>query len=627
MGKQLPEKNNHKRRYMTGLDGLRALSVIAVVLYHMSVPWATGGFLGVTVFFVLSGYLITDILIADWKKEGSIDFKRFWIRRARRLLPAVYGMLFFVLAWVTIFNKTLLATLRDDLLAALFYFSNWWFIIQDVSYFENFEAPSLVTHFWSLAIEEQFYILWPIVMFVLLKASLSKKQLFWSLFGLALVSATWMAYLYVPGEDPSRIYYGTDTRAFSLLIGAALAVMWPSRQLSSKVSQNRKIGLDILGWVMLFIMIGSFYWIDEFDGFMYVGGMLVFSIVIALLIGVVAHPSSTLGKLLSGPVLRWVGLRSYGIYLWHYPILLITKNWLYGTDYFGWLPLIQIVLIGIFSELSWRLIEDPIRKGAIKRWMADVREKKWTVSSFFKRRWFSSVIMGLLSVVVITGIIIAPSYRHVDDSKVEAVQTVTLAEEPEETKEEEPVETVEQPEEKIEVDEEAVKEAVRQQHVTIIGDSVVIGATDALREIFPALTIDARIGRQMYSAPSVMDQLIAQGAVGQHVVITLGTNGRFNESDLQSTIEKVGTDRKIYLVNTRMPDSWQDRVNGMLRAIAEKYDHVTLIDWYTHSGPHPEFFEPDQTHLNREGAASYARLILRALEKRAVAEAIQEANA
>src|SRR5699024_46900 len=148
---------------------------------------------------------------------------------------------------------------------------------------------------------------------------------------------------------------------------------------------------------------------------------------------------------------------------------------------------------------------------------------------FFKRRWFSSVIMGLLSVVVITGIIIAPSYRHVDDSKVEAVQTVTLAEEPEETKEEEPVETEEQPEEKIEVDEEAVKEAVRQQHVTIIGDSVVIGATDALREIFPALTIDARIGRQMYSAPSVMDQLIAQGAVGQHVVITLGTNGRFNE--------------------------------------------------------------------------------------------------
>ena len=627
MGKQLPEKNNHKRRYMTGLDGLRALSVIAVVLYHMSVPWATGGFLGVTVFFVLSGYLITDILIADWKKEGSIDFKRFWIRRARRLLPAVYGMLFFVLAWVTIFNKTLLATLRDDLLAALFYFSNWWFIIQDVSYFENFEAPSLVTHFWSLAIEEQFYILWPIVMFVLLKASLSKKQLFWSLFGLALVSATWMAYLYVPGEDPSRIYYGTDTRAFSLLIGAALAVMWPSRQLSSKVSKNRKIGLDILGWVMIFIMIGSFYWIDEFDGFMYVGGMLVFSIVIALLIGVVAHPSSTLGKLLSGPVLRWVGLRSYGIYLWHYPILLITKNWLYGTDYFGWLPLIQIVLIGIFSELSWRLIEDPIRKGAIKRWMADVREKKWTVSLFFKRRWFSSVIMGLLSVVVITGIIIAPSYRHVDDSKVEAVQTVTLAEEPEETKEEEPVETVEQPEEKIEVDEEAVKEAVRQQHVTIIGDSVVIGATDALREIFPALTIDARIGRQMYSAPGVMDQLIAQGAVGQHVVITLGTNGRFNESDLQSTIEKVGTDRKIYLVNTRMPDSWQDRVNGMLRSIAEKYDHVTLIDWYTHSGPHPEFFEPDQTHLNREGAASYARLILRALEKRAVAEAIQEANA
>lgn len=627
MGKQLPEKNNHKRRYMTGLDGLRALSVIAVVLYHMSVPWATGGFLGVTVFFVLSGYLITDILIADWKKEGSIDFKRFWIRRARRLLPAVYGMLFFVLAWVTIFNKTLLATLRDDLLAALFYFSNWWFIIQDVSYFENFEAPSLVTHFWSLAIEEQFYILWPIIMFVLLKASLSKKQLFWSLFGLALVSATWMAYLYVPGEDPSRIYYGTDTRAFSLLIGAALAVMWPSRQLSSKISKNRKIGLDILGWVMLFIMIGSFYWIDEFDGFMYVGGMLVFSIVIALLIGVVAHPSSTLGKLLSGPVLRWVGLRSYGIYLWHYPILLITKNWLYGTDYFGWLPLIQIVLIGIFSELSWRLIEDPIRKGAIKRWMADVREKQWTVSSFFKRRWFSSVIMGLLSVVVITGIIIAPSYRHVDDSKVEAVQTVTLAEEPEETEEEEPAEKVEQPEEKIEVDEEAVKEAVRQQHVTIIGDSVVIGATDALREIFPALTIDARIGRQMYSAPGVMDQLIAQGAVGQHVVITLGTNGRFNESDLQSTIEKVGTDRKIYLVNTRMPDSWQDRVNGMLRAIAEKYDHVTLIDWYTHSGPHPEFFEPDQTHLNREGAASYARLILRALEKRAVAEAIQEANA
>src|SRR4051794_11743535 len=326
----MPAPIKRGQRYMPGLDGLRAIAVLGVIVYHLGFSWLPGGLLGVGVFFTLSGYLITDILLGQVAK-GGIHLKSFYIARARRLLPALFVVIIVVLAWVTVIGPHQPGDFRMSAISGAFYFNNWWSIFHDVSYFQRFAAPEPLNHLWSLSIEEQFYIFWPFILMIGIKlipevryASGVRFRLAAATFGLALLSGILMAVLYSPHKDPSRVYYGTDTRALELLVGAALAMIWPSRRLRPDIPAVAMRRLDLLGGVGILVILILYLTTKEFSPFLYRGGFLVLSVATALAVAAMAHPATRLGLLVGCRPLRWVGVRSYGIYLWHFPIIVLT---------------------------------------------------------------------------------------------------------------------------------------------------------------------------------------------------------------------------------------------------------------------------------------------------------------
>lgn len=364
---------------MPGLDGLRAIAVIAVIAYHLDSSWAPGGLLGVGMFFTLSGYLITDILLEAWTGR-RLKLGRFWLARARRLLPALFVMLVVVTVWVWIGDPGQMDSLRGMVLSSALFTSNWWVIFQDASYFDRFGPVSPLANLWSLAIEEQFYLVWPWILLVMLrfvppgrgspnaKRVRVRPRLAAVTLGLALVSIILMAVLYRPGFDMTRVYEGTDTRAFGLLFGAALAMVWPSRRLSANIPVRARNQLDAIG-VAALLVIGLLIWqTDQFSAFLYRGGLVILSVATVALVAVLAHPGARLGRILGCAPLRWIGVRSYAIYLWQLPIIALTTPPL--SQGFS-LPraTLQVAATLLISALSWVLIEDPVRQGAIgKLW-------------------------------------------------------------------------------------------------------------------------------------------------------------------------------------------------------------------------------------------------------------------
>lgn len=376
-----------KSRYMPGLDGIRAFAVFAVIAYHMGFGWASGGFLGVGVFFVLSGYLITDLLIMQWANTGQINLRNFWIRRARRLLPGQLLVLIVVAIWITLFNFSELANLWGDWLASLFYVTNWWFIINDVGYFSNFGQPSPLLHYWSLAVEEQFYLVWPLLVLLGLRFVHKRKLLIGFILIGALASALVMAFLYQPGlMDTSRVYFGTDTRAFALLIGATLALCLPSQMFTAKIADNKafRISMDILGAAGLAILSWMIWQTNQYEAFLYRGGMLLQCIAAASVIVAAVHPSTWISRVLGCKLLRWFGVRSYGIYLWHYPILVLFFP-VSGEGNAILHNIIQIVMILLIASISWRFIEQPIRYGTEGSMWRKIYRPKSTACSTVKK--------------------------------------------------------------------------------------------------------------------------------------------------------------------------------------------------------------------------------------------------
>ncbi|WP_317891280.1 acyltransferase family protein [Paenibacillus oceani] len=348
----IKEQGEGKSRYMPGLDGLRALSVLAVIAYHMNVSWAPGGLLGVAVFFTLSGYLITDQLVAQWQTTKRIDFAGFWMRRIRRLMPAMFVMLAVVGAWLLLFDRGRLASLQGDFVSVALYFNNWWLIFHQVSYFESFGPPSPLGHLWSIAIEEQFYLIWPILLLVLLRVTKQRGKLMIFILLGAAASTIAMAMIYVPGSDPSRVYYGTDTRAFALLIGAALAVAWPSRSLSAAVSDKSRLVLDILGGAGLLAIVWLIWKTNEYDSLLYHGGLALFSVLTAVVTAVLAHPASRVAKVMGSKPLRWIGVRSYSLYLWHFPVMILMSPSGSADDAHAGRAIAQIALSLLLAALS-----------------------------------------------------------------------------------------------------------------------------------------------------------------------------------------------------------------------------------------------------------------------------------
>ncbi len=400
----MPEPVKRNQRYMPGLDGLRAIAVLSVIAFHLGFGWAPGGLLGVGIFFTLSGYLITDILLSQLARHGHIRLPRFWLARARRLLPALFLMLVIVVAWVTIFGPAQPQQFRDAVVASALYVSNWQLIFGDVSYFARFAPPGPLNHLWSLAIEEQFYIVWPFMLLLGVKLvrevplpSGVRPRLAIVTLALAIASSILMAALYHPSLDPSRVYYGTDTRASELLFGAALAMVWPSRKLSPRIGVGARNTLDGLG-VLGLAAIGLMIWqSNQYSSFLYRGGFVLLSISTVLVVAALAHPACRLGPILGWRPLRWVGVRSYGIYLWHFPVIVLTTPGGVANGAEPLRELLQVAAIFAAATLSWRYVEEPVRHGALGRLWRRWRSGEWRPASLTREGW---ALVGVSALVL-----------------------------------------------------------------------------------------------------------------------------------------------------------------------------------------------------------------------------------
>ncbi|WP_179223604.1 acyltransferase family protein [Paenibacillus tyrfis] len=613
---------------MPGIDGLRALAVLAVIAYHLHPGWAPGGLLGVGIFFVLSGYLITDLLIAEWRREGRLNLKSFWLRRFRRLLPAMLVLLSAVAAWIWLVDRSRLPALLGDFLAALAYVSNWWLVYREVSYFESFGPPSPLGHFWSLAVEEQFYLLWPLLLALGLRLQPRRGWLAGVMLLGAAASAAAMALLYEPGADPSRIYYGTDTRAFGLLIGAALAVAWPSGKLSAGTSVRVRRIVDWAGMAGLFSILLMIVRSSQYDAFLYQGGFVLLSLAAAVTVAALAHPSGQLGRILGCRPLRWLGVRSYGIYLWHYPVIVLTSP-ANGSDGISLLhAALQLTATIGLAALSWKFVEEPIRRGGMKAWRVQLlgwyRKRlpqpgmRWVVSALLILFFCVSCLGGSPQPPVATNVLAEGSEGIAAPAPTPAPQpdqgngtgTVTEASGPDTKEAAEVVAETAPP-----VAPEAVPEEEAGAGITAIGDSVLLGTAAQLEKQLPGIVIDGKVGRQLAQALEVVDRLRSKGKLGSRIIIELGTNGAFSKKQLESLLHSLADAEQIVLVNTRVPRPWEGTVNDMLKETSGRFANTTLVDWHAASEGKASFFASDGVHLNAAGSEYYASLLAKAVRK------------
>lgn len=609
----------HASRYMPGLDGLRALAVLAVIAYHLHTEWAPGGLLGVTMFFVLSGYLITDILLAQWDRTGRFDMKDFWIRRAKRLLPAMLTVVLFAVLWSILFDHSRLPAMLGDVPAALFYYSNWWSIFHQVSYFQSFGPLSPLGHLWSLAVEEQFYIFWPILLGIgLILAQKNRGKLALVLAGLALASALAMAIMYRPGEDPSRVYYGTDTRLFSLLIGAALAVVWPSRKLKTNISKSATKTLDVTATICLIVIAILIFKSNDYGTFLYRGGMVLLSLATTILVAALAHPACRLGRVLGARPLRWIGARSYGLYLWHYPVIVLTTPLVNTGGPNMTRILLQLLASFALAALSYRYIEQPVRTGKFGEWW---RRFMRAPEVGKKRRWIalgSSVALVLVLGIAMKGFA-PPAEAQTPyagtDAPAAGSGPATAAGVPATGASATPAQGAESGTTAAADSADAPLPAGTGIGMTAIGDSVMLDIEPYLTAELPGIKVDGLVGRQMSQAPALVDQLTAQGQIGTTIVVQLGTNGSFTDEQLDALLTKLSAAKRIILVNTRVPRPWQSVVNDALSRATSRDSRVEVLDWYSASAGHDDYFARDGVHLMPAGARAYTQLLVEALKK------------
>ncbi|MCY7976593.1 acyltransferase family protein [Bacillus inaquosorum] len=632
-------KTQH-HRYIPGLDGLRAFAVLSVIAYHLNFSGANGGFIGVDIFFVLSGYLITSILLPAHGNDISLDFRDFWVRRIRRLLPAAYLMIFSTVVWVVLFDRELLHTVRGDAISSLFYMSNWWFIFHKLSYFDSFGSPSPLKNLWSLAIEEQFYMIWPMFLVGGMYIFKKRARLAAAVSLLALCSAVMMSILYEPGGDPSRVYYGTDTRSFALLIGCALALVWPMKRLSSnRLSNKLKHTLHATELSAFCILVLCVYFTDEYEPFLYRGGMLLISMIAAILIACVCHPSSFLGNLLSWRPLRWLGTRSYGIYLWHYPVIVLsTPVQEIGNPVF-WHIVLKVIVTFILAELSYHFIEKPVRTQGFRSFFRRIfihRIREWKTTSVISK---TSIGFVILAILIFAGGLsgLAGEQKHptkwtyssqktnADTSQASEDRKKAEADKDRENNpEQKTTDSNQDQKENKNNDQETSKNKDKQsqqakepadsdKEVLAIGDSVMLDIASHLRQSLSHVTIDGKVGRQMSQALELANEYKSFNQPNKAVIIELGTNGYFTNSQIEQLLQSFSK-AHIYLVNTRVPRQWESKVNESLQQQAHAHQNVTLVDWHTEALQHPEYFTPDGVHLVPQGAKALTGLIVQAMK-------------
>lgn len=591
-------------RYMPGLDGLRAIAVLGIIIYHLNKQWLTGGFLGVDTFFVISGYLITSLLLKEYDDTGIIKLKSFWIRRLKRLLPAVIVLLMVVGTATLLLKSDNIIRVKHDIIAAIFYVSNWWYIAKDVNYFEQFSFMPL-KHLWSLAIEEQFYIFFPVILVTLLLTIKKRYKIGFIFWGVSIISLGLMMFIYSINGDHSRVYFGTDTRLQTLLLGVILAFLWPPFKLKNDPPKVVKYVIDSIGSLSFIVLILLFFIINDKTNWIYDGGFYLISILTLFIIASVVHPSTWIAKIFSNPVLVFIGKRSYSLYLWHFAVISFVHSYYVDGQIPVYVYFIDISLTIIFAELSYRFIETPFRKEGIKA----LNWRPSYIPQFIRMAIVVTLLIPFMLILVGAfnkyGKDIIGEKANSFDTTIEDNYLMRIA-----------------PIDNIHIDGLVSEKKKESSDVynnikpLLIGDSVMVDIGESFKSSVPKSRIDGKVGRQLYQTlPLVKANYSQYKKSSDQVVLELGTNGDFTVKQLDDLLNQFGK-AKIYLVNTRVPRIYEANVNRLLADAAKRKSNVTLIDWNKRSQGHSEYFAPDGVHLEYKGVLALKDEILKALKKK-----------
>ena len=634
-------KRSELLTYMPSLDGIRALSVLAVIIYHANKMWLPGGFLGVEVFFVISGYLITLLLLAESEKNGSISLKEFWWRRARRLLPALWVVVLGVVVFAALFQREMLGTLRGDVIAALLYGFNWFQIWVGTSYFTSFEFVPL-RHLWSLAVEEQFYLIWPVVMLIVAKFGKRRLPIVSAVFfGLAVILAIYTALVYQPGtisnigdtpnqfmslfgQSVSRIdflFLGTLTRSSGLLLGAALAIWWrPWLLQNSRAGANKLFDfIGIGGLAALALMMWRFQTVIEgtdegtvgYD-FLFRGGFFLTDLASLAVIAAAVHPSSKiLARSLSNPVLVWLGRRSYGFYLFHWPVFQFFRRFAgKGLTPYEFVVLVLFALA--LTELSYRYIETPVRQGAVSRWWAEFRQPAFGAQLVRRQRRivlaaFASLlpVFGVVSLAT-AGVQLDEIAQNLSDNEGNTVDVLGGGQSDDAG---------------VAATASTIAGQIATATTTLdgqpidvlaIGDSVMLGAANVLTD--RGVTVDAVKSRPYRQALEIANYMKSVNRLGSVVIIHLGTNNTVDETTLDEIMVPLKDVPLVLFVTVHVPSEVRQNTNNRrINELTSRYENVKVLDWYSIALAHPEYLYSDKIHIRPEGQKVYADLMMQAI--------------
>lgn len=601
--------------YIAGLDGLRALAVISVIIYHAFPGVLRGGFLGVDVFFVISGFLITTLLLREDRAHDVIDLKAFWVRRARRLLPALIALTIVVVPAAWLVSRDLMVGIGRQVAGALTFSTNWLEIAHGSSYFDS-TTPLLFKNFWSLAIEEQFYLVWPLIMLVVL--ALIGSWIARVSLGLAIAigSGLLMMVLY-SGENLTRLYYGTDTHIFGIALGVTLAFVWADGEAQLLGSAHWRRFNAGYGWFALIALVIFMLIIPDDGPWAYMGGMFAASLAASIIIAAMLTPDSFFAAVGETTVLRWFGTRSYGLYLWHWPLLVIAgvliPTAVGSLAGFG-RSVAVIAVTCVIVEASYRWIETPVRRKGIRRAVSDAV----TAVRITAPGKVVAAIAAALVLATVTAIILAPEKSStqvmIEAGEVSAAGQAggaASASEPSRSQGEASATEQNAPARVSPTLTEGFDATVPDaSEVTVIGDSMVAASRTGIEYAMPGVTVIGQSNHTWRDAPEVVASALERGDVGRVVVLDYGTNaGLGDEEDVRKVIDLLGPDRMIHLVNLYSPSTFIETSNEILAVVAERYESVNLIDWHSVASGDPSMLQVDQTHTSIEGANAFGALI------------------
>jgi peptidoglycan/LPS O-acetylase OafA/YrhL len=576
-------------RHIASIDGLRAIAVTAVVLYHLGISWIPGGFLGVDLFFVISGYVITRLILDSINQSSALDLREFYAARLRRIYPAFIFMVVCTIIFIGVWAPEAIKRFLSDLPYALTGSINWLLVARNQDYFETIGRPPLLQHTWSLAVELQFYLIWPIILLTVLKY-FGKKNIARIALLIAITSGVTLFLVSLQldqsnAQQVSHIYFGTDTHSLGLFLGSALAVSWIPQNLSADIEKRAQDVVDAIGVIGLLGLIAAFLFIDESNASLYRIAFPLAGIFGCLVIISLVHPASRFAPLISSAPFKWVGQRSYGIYIWHWVIFQVTRPSVDLTGQSWALYLARVLLVLALADISLRWVEIPFRQGMVQNWFRGMKYR----SAKVKLRQQLSIVFSVIAVLAVTSSISVQAINKADQI---AQNQVTQQE-----------------------DESASQENLGSTTgLWVTGDSVILGIRSKLESKEHISLINARVGRQAPELLAVMR--VDQSSVpSSPVVFNLGNNNALNEQTVIDIFEVVKNQPQVIVVNTSVPRSWKDANNAIISKVASGYPNVRLVDWDRVSKDRPELFAPDGVHLSPTGSDVYVDLVLTVLVK------------